>query len=305
VNILSFGTSQVPSYPQNSLRLGLIDIKPVEITEKTKLGNLKVTVTKTKLQPTGPINTFEELVTLENDQIFHTISIPDRFGAQELIDTFSKRSSDKFHKDTELQTEIENLKRADRRRPFYSFLQFMESRFEKEKLGRLDIEAKRFLTSNLPLSFYNKFTVYDNTYHDFLNVTQSIIRPHEFLANCSRNSQMYARRISAMQRELGPLIDKFDQCSFAYTRLKKYVTVWNAETYEELNWPKFLNLESLNLTEFEHLSSDFNLKLKEMRMALLEHNPNFLQKNIDSKDPTTKMIGNLLAMPSSSFGGGS
>ena len=300
---MSFDTIAVPSYPQNSLRFGLIDIKPVDITEDAKLGKIKVRVTRTKLQPTKPVSTFEELVVSENNEVFSSITIPERFKVKELANNFSKLSIETFQNDNELQTEIENMKRLDRKKPFYNFIQFMTERFEKERESHLDIEAKRFLASNFPLTFYHKFIVYENTYYDFLKTLKDIVRTHEFLANYSRNSQMYAKRIATMQHELGPLIDKFDKCSFACTRLKKYVSVWNSETYDELPWPDFLNFERTNLSEFEQLSNDFNIKLKEMRMALLEFNPNIWKKTIDNKDSTTKMIGNLLVLPSSSFGG--
>jgi hypothetical protein len=115
---------------------------------------------------------------------------------------------------------------------------------------------------------------------------------------------MYAKRISVMQHELGPLIDKFDECSYACTRLKKYVTIWNAESYEDLNWPKFFDIAKINVTEFERLSNEFNIKLKEMRLALLNWNPNVLNKSVDTSNPTVRMIGNLLTLPSSSLGGG-
>jgi hypothetical protein len=302
---MSFGTSQVPSYPQNSLRYGLLDIKPVEITENTKLGNIKFKVTRTKLEPTRPVETFEELVTHENTDIFASITIPDRFNIPKLIESFSKRSIDRFEKDSELQQEIENMKRLDRGKPFYNFISFMKERFEKERDDRLAVESQRFLMSNLPLSVFNKFVVYDNTYYDFLRTTQDIVRTYEFLANHSRNSLMYSKRISAMQHELGPLLDKFDNCSYAITRLKKYITVWNAESYDDLTWPKFFDVEKLNTLEFEQLSNDFSQRLREMRVALLECDPNILKKTINSNEPTTKMIGNLLIMPADSLGGGS
>lgn len=302
MTVLALNTScTLSSYPQNSMRFGLIDIKPIEVSETLKRCGVKFRVTSRKLEPTKPVSTFEELVTLENDAIFSSVKIPKWFNAQELATAFSKRSIDFYERDTELKQEIENLKRTDRGRPFFTFVQFMKERFESNKECYLEIEAKRFLKSNFPLSFYNKFTVFDNTYYDFLDVTQGIVRAHEFLANHSRSSQMYAKRISEMQRELGPLIDKFDECAFAYARLKKYVTIWNAKSYGELSDPEFLDVEKVDFAEFEQLNSNFNTKLREVRISLLDHDPDILRKSIDFKDPTVKMFSKLLVMPSSSL----
>jgi len=182
-------SSSLLNYPQNSLRFGLIDIKPVEVSESLKLGHVKFRTRIVKLEPTKPITSFEELVTLENSTIFSSITIPSWFNAQELVSAFSKRSVDRFEHDTELKQVIENLKRRDRKGPFSTFVQFMKERFESEKESYLETEAKRFLLSNLPLSFYNKFTVFDNTYYDFLKVVESIVRSHEFLARYARNTQ--------------------------------------------------------------------------------------------------------------------
>jgi hypothetical protein len=99
---LSFGASHVLSYPQNSLRFGLIDIKPVEITENTKLGNIRFKVTKTKLEPTKPVNTFEELVTADNNAVFTSISIPRKFKIPDLIKAFTNASVKRFEEDNEL-----------------------------------------------------------------------------------------------------------------------------------------------------------------------------------------------------------
>lgn len=302
MNALALDTScSLSEYPQNSLRFGLIDLKPIEFTEKIKLGNVKFRATRLKLEPTKPISSFQDLVTLENDFIVNSIKIPSRFNAQELSSFFSKISIDYFEKDTELKQEIENMKRRDRRRPFFTFVQFMKERFESDRDDNLEAEARRFLTSNFPLSFYNKFTVFDNTYYDFLKVIQEIVRAHEFLAVYSRNSQMYAKRISAMQHDLGPLIDKFDGCYLACATLKKYVTIWNSKSIEDLGCPEFLDFKKTDITDFDRLNSNFNLKLRELRVALLDRDSNILRKSVDLKDPTTKMFSKLLVMPSSSL----
>jgi len=305
VLVLNLGVSQTISYPQNSLRFGLLDIKPVEITENTKLGNIRFKVTKTKLEPTKPVNTFEELVTADNTEIFTSVSIPEKFKIPDLIKAFANMSLKRFENDVELQQEIKNMNRSDRGKPFYNFISFMKHRFEKEKNGRLDIEAQRFLMSNLPLTFYNKFAVFDSVYYDFLRTVQEIVRAHEFAAQYSRSNQMYAKKIVAMQHELDPIINKFDECSYAYSRLKKYIIIWNAESLNELNWPKFLDINKIEATEFEQLSKEFDVKLKEMKNILLEQASNVSCKIVDANEPTAKMIRNILLMPSNSLHGGS
>jgi hypothetical protein len=303
VVILSFSASPGLSYPQNSLRFGLIDIKPVVITENAKLGNIRLKVTKTQLKHTKPVSTFEELVAADNAAVFVAISIPEKFKLPDLIKIFTSASVKHFEEDVELQQEIKNMKRTDRRGHFFNFISFMKQRFEKERDTLLDVEAKRFLMSNLPLTFYNKFTVYEDIFYEFLKITQDIVRSHEFVARHARSSQMYEKRISTMQHVLDPLINKFDECSYSCMCLKKYVTIWNAESLDDLNWPKFLDIEKIELAEFERLSTEFTVRLREMKLMLFEYTQNVACKIGDTPDFTDKMIRNILVMPSNSLNG--
>lgn len=293
--------SSLQGYQQSSLRFGLIDLKPIEISESYTLGNVRFRARERKLEHSKPISSYGDLVTFENNAIFNSFSIPKRFNAQELIDYFSKNSIDRFERDTELKQEVENLKRRDRQRPYTSFVQFMKERFESRRENYLEIEAERFLSSNFPLSFFNKFTVFNNTYYDFLKITHDIVRSHEFLAAHARSFQMYRKNISVMQRELSPLIDKLDKCSFACGRLKKYVTVWNVESLEEMSEPALFDFKKVDVAEFGQLNDDFKLKLKELRVVLLEQDEGILRKSIDLEDSTAKLFSRLLVMPSSSL----
>ncbi|MDR0471339.1 MAG: hypothetical protein LBH79_06420 [Nitrososphaerota archaeon] len=302
---MSLGTSQVFSYPQNSLRFGLLDLKPVEITEDVKFGNVRCKVTKTKLEPTKPVSTFEELVTADNNMIFNSISIPERFNVSDLVKAFTDRSVKLFEEDKALQQEIENTKRLDRNRPFYTFVSFMKQRFEKERDNRLALDAKRFLMSNLPLTFYNQLTRFDNTCYDFLKFIQNTTRIYEYRAKYSRNSKMFTKIIKNMQSELGPIINKFDECAYACTRLRRYVIIWNADTTGDLNWPKFLDIKKIEISEFEQLNQEFNTKLHEIRLMLLNDDTEVLCKISNTPNSTVNMIGNLLGMSSATLNGGS
>jgi hypothetical protein len=165
----------------------------------------------------------------------------------------------------------------------------------------LESEAERFLRSNFPLSFYNKLTMFDYTYYDFLKILEDIIRRYEFRARCSRGFDMYTKIITDMQKHIRPLLDRVDDCFFSYMRLKKYLVIWNSKNYEELIDPKFLDIKNIDFSEFEKQCDDYNSELREIRAFLLNQNPNILHKELDPKEPTTNMFGKLIMLPSNSL----
>ena len=301
---LAFNASGVPSvgYSESALRCGLLDIQPIEIVKTIKKFGLKFKEITRTFQTLKPPESFADLVTFENETIFNSIDIPEWFDANRLVGTFSQHSIKQYEQDTELKNEIERIRKSERiGRPLLSFTQFIRQRFESKRDHYLEIEAHRFLNSNLPLSFYNKLVVFDNTYYDLLKIVEKIVRMYEFRASVSRNFNMYKKIIGEMKMGLGPIIDKFDECSLSHSRLKKYLSVWNSKDYEEVFYPDFIDVHNVDFSKFEELSDDYNTRLREMRGLLLHHNPEFLDKKLDPKDPTTRMFGKLVMLPQSSY----
>ena len=289
-------------YSGNALRFGLMEIRPVEIVETIKRFGLKFKKVTRRFESLRPAQSYEDLVLFQNEAIFGTMQIPKWFDADKLVEIFSQRNIKLYEKDTELKAMVEDVRKAERKgRPLTSFIQFMRDRFESRRDRYLETEAERFLSSNFPLSFYSKFVVFDNTYCDSLTILKDRVRRYEFLAACARSFPMHERRIAEMKTNIGPLLDKLDECVFHCLYLKKYVMVWNSKDYKEVLDPEFLDINNVDFSEFEKSSNNFNTKLREIREFMLHYNPEFLHKQIDSEDYTTKMFGKLVMLPSSSL----
>lgn len=286
----------------SALRFGLLNMKPIQVTETVKKSGLKFRITSTRFESPQSPKSFEELAKLQNEAILSTIDIPDWFEFNKLVDVYSKRSISRYNEDEELQEMIESIKNSERKgRPLLNFIQFMIKRFEAEKDNFVKIEANRFLRSNFPLSFYTKFVVYDKTYYDLLKVLERIVRLHEFQATRARSFTMYKKKINELKGKISPILDNLDQCVFACSSLKKFLMIWNSKEYGEVTNPKFLYIGNVDKIELHRLSTIFNNKIREVKGFLLHYDPNVLLKQIDSTDDTTQMLGKLLMFPSSSY----
>lgn len=289
-------------YSESALRFGLMNIKPIQVVETIKKFGVKFKRITTRFDSLTPSKSYSDLVYFKNEAVIGSIDIPEWFDATKLIETFSQRSIQNFEKDKDLQEEIENVRKAERvGRPLLSFAQYVRQKYESEMEEYLEIEAHRFLNSNLPLSFYNKLVVFDNTYYEFLKVLEDIVRMHEFHASTARSFAMYQKMINKMKRRIAPLIDQMDQSVFAVKRLKKYVSIWNSKDYAEIHYPKYLDIKKVDPSVFEELSLDCNLKIKQTRGLLLDYNKSILQEVIDFKDSTRKMFSKLLTLPSTTY----
>lgn len=286
-------------YSGSALRYGLMDIKPIEMVEIVKKFGLKFKRVVRTFEFAKRPGSYADLVTVQNEAIFNTIEIPKWFDADKLVKAFSQNSIENYERDEEFKKAIEDVKKADRKgRPLLRFIQYAKNTFDSERTYYLEIEAQRFLRSNLPLSFYNKLVVFDNTYYDFLKILEDRVRVGEFYASSARNFQMYKKQIAKMQRTISPTIDQMDKCFFSYSRLKRYVSIWNAKDYKEIFNPNFLDVKNLDFSEFEKMCNDYSMRLKETREFLLRYDPEILHKPI-SKESTTNMFAKLVLLPSS------
>lgn len=301
MSLSSFGVS--PGHSGSALRFGLVDIKPIEIVETIKRFGVKFRRTTRTFRTLKPSQSYVDYITFENEAIFAKIDVPDWFEAEKLIEWYSQKSIESYEKDTELKQAVEQVRKSRKiGRPLLSFTQFIIRRFESKREAYLEAEAGRFLYSNFPLSFYNKFVVFDNTFYDFLKTLEQTVRFHEFRASAARNFKMYCRHIEAMKKVFIPILDQMDTCLFLASCLKKYVTLWNAKSYEELYGVEFLDIGKIDYSKFKRLSNEFRMNLTETRRSLLHHNPKFLQKELDLEDNSTaRMFGKLIMLPSSSL----
>lgn len=298
----SFGVAT--DYSGSALRFGLVDVKPIEVVETIKRFGIKFIRKSRTFESLRPSQSFADLVTFENEAILSMIPLPDRFEAEKLVKIFSQSSIKRYDEDTELQKAINELRSSKAiEGPLLKFTRFIINRFESKREHYVEIEAERFLTSNFPLSFYSRFVVFDNTYYDFLKILEQIVRFSEFHARTARNFKMYSRQIEAMKRSISPLIDQIDICIFTASCLKKYVSVWNAKTYEQIErGPDFLDIKNIDYQRFEKLSNDFKARLVETREFLLKYDPRIIQKELHlENEPTARMFGKLVMLPPSSL----
>lgn len=301
VSLTLSGLSSI-EYGGSALRYGLVDIRPVEVSATIKRFGMKFRRITRTFEHLKPMQSFADMVTFQNEAILGTIEIPKWFDAAKLIKILSEHSIESYEKDTEWKKAVEDVRQSDHKgKPLLSLIQFAKNRFESRRDYYVEIEAERFLRSNLPLSFYNKLVIFDNTYNDFLGIMENKVRMHEFLASCARNFEMYKKRITQMQVSLSPIIDKIDECFFSYVRLKRYVSIWNARDYGELFDPKFLDIKNVDFGEFQGIFNEYNGKLRETKETLLRYDPKLLHQGIDSKEQTTRMFSNMVMLPSKSL----
>lgn len=290
------------NYSGSALRFGLLDIKPIEVAETIKRFGLKFKRISRRFEPLKPSQSFADWATFQNEVIFAKIDVPNWFEAEKLVKLYSQTSVEHYEKDTEMKEAIEKIRKSKRiEGPLLSFTSFMKNRFESRREEYLEVEAARFLTSNFPLSFYNKFVILDNTYYDFLRILENTIRRYEFLARYGRSFTMYSKHIDEMKRAIRPLLEQMESCFFLSSCLKKYVMIWNTKSYEKIEGPEFLDIKNINYSKFEQLNNELKMKLTETRGFLLKYDPNVLQKKVSLENETAKMFSKLVMLPSDSL----
>lgn len=287
-------------YSGSALRTGLLNIKPIEVRETINRFGLKFRRTSRSFNYETP-KSFEDYVLFSNNTIFEKIDIPERFEEDELIELFSQRSIKNYENDNELKQLIEDIKRTERTgRPLLSLILFIKDRFESTKDMALEIETKRFLTSNFSLNLFNKFVIFDNTFYDYMNLLEGKIRWYETRAIAASNFRLYSRHITEMKRCIKPFIDNMDSCFFHYLCLTRYITIWNSDNLEDiLHEPQFLDINKVEPSKFKQLYSEFDSALEAFRQNIYSAKPEFLQKELVLKDSNTKkMFYKLLMLPS-------
>lgn len=297
-SLVFVSASPIADYSGSALRFGLMNIKPVEVSETIKKFGLKFKKVTRVFELSRPVESFEDLVILQNKAVFNVIEIPKWFNAKELIDVFSRRSIERYERDAELKNALEELKASKRKgKSLLSFIQFIRHRFEKEKDYYIELEAEIFLNSNFPFSLYSKFVAFDNLFYDMLRILEKRVGWYELTASSARNFFMYQRRIGEMKKEIGPLIDKFDECVFSLACLKKYMLIWNAKNYDEIFEPKFLDIKNVDFTRFEELYDIFSNKLREAKGYLLNFDSSILNREIYEDECTREIFNKLINLP--------
>ncbi len=101
-----------------------------------------------------------------------------------------------------------------------------------------------------------------------------------------------------MQESLSPLIDRMDLLSRAVSQLKLYSSIWSATNFEEIDCPKFLDINKLDIKQFEEFNKNYESELECMRRMIYEasreYDKEIFSEAKSSDEHTYSMLSNLL-----------
>jgi len=289
--------------PSSALRYGLLSVKPIPYEEILKIKGRKFSQKGIRFEPEQQqtqFEKFEDFVTFRYNRIMNRMPIPEKFSADQILEYLIKYSIEHAKADSELMERIEQKEGS-----LLDLVDFVKKRFEKRMPMYFQSEAHRFLNSNVPMSFFVETSMYINTYQKYLQLVRRIVRRFEFLSNLGGVRDKYrktSRQLNEMKRPLAPLIDKMDLCSTAILSLKLFITIWSAETIEEIDCPKKIDISKLDKAYFKEYSVAYNSEIKSMRRMLFavskSYEPDLFTKETVTPNSTSNMIGRLLTVNS-------
>lgn len=284
-------------YPSSTLRYGLLDVKPILVSEVKKKYGIKILTKTIRYEPEKPIEKYEDLANIRYGQIFSRIPLPESYSLERILEYFVKKDVEKYRRDDELKKELKKKEAG-----LLGFVKFFKNRFEKELPEYYSAEADRFLRSNLPLSFFTQTSMFINTYQKYLTLVKEIAGRYESLAVIRsaryRDSQV-EQPLGKMKQILSPLIDKMDLLVVEILTLKMYVCIWCAENFEEIDNPRFLDFRKMDSSILDEFALGYNNELKNMRRMMYEASatyiPTLFHKEVSQDNSATTMLGKLLS----------
>jgi len=289
-------------YNTSALRSGLLTVKPIEIAKTIKKYGLRFRQVTRRLDFEKSPRTFEDVVKLNNEIFVSKIEVPPQFDPMKLAEYYTKKSIDNYKKDTELKQIIQEVKESTRvAGPLLSFVRFIRNRFESELRDYIRLNARGFLQSNFPLTFFSSFVLSDYTFHSCVLILENLVRRYEIRSNLPRartEFRIYQRVIGEMKGEISPIIDQMDTFLMSELCLKRVIDLWNSETYDDIYKPKFLDMKKVKHEGLSRLENEFKTNLRETRHFLYSINPSVVSTKYDFRnDSTSQMIGKLLMNP--------
>lgn len=280
----------------SALRTGLLDIKPFEISRTIKKFGVKLTEVIRGFETLKPARSFSEVVSQSNQAIFSMIEIPPRFEANKLAELYSRNIIKAYDQDIELKEIVKKIETKTTATPLSDLVRFVMSRLSSDSERSLEIEAASFLNSNFPLSFYNRFIVFDNVYCDFLKILEKTVGYYEVTSSVAGDPRRRNMYISEMKKKIGPMIDQMDTTFFEYLSLRRYIKIWNSETYEDLERQTFFDSKRTNSAKLNQLVDNLELKLSETRKQILQ-SPYWTPQKVDfNMEPAGRMFSEILMM---------
>jgi hypothetical protein len=281
----------------SALRTGLINIKPFEISRTIKRFGTKFTKIVRGFEALSPARSFPEIVTQSNQAIFSLIEIPARFEADKLVELYTQNIIQAYEQDIELKESVKKIETKASATPLSDFVSFIKRRLDSYTERNLEEEAVCFLNSNFPLSFYNRFVVFNNVYLDFLNIVEKTVKYYETISSAAGDSKRRNMYISQMKKKIAPMIDQMDTTFLYYLCLKRYIRIWNCETYEDIIGGQiFLDINKVDATKLKQLVDDFEIRLSEARKQILR-SPYWKPQEFNfNEEPTGRMVSEIIMM---------
>jgi hypothetical protein len=285
----------------SALRVGLLEIRPIEQIETIKRWGIRFRRISRGLEPSGPIESVEEHVAFVNRAVVDNIVIPNRFNGDAIVDYLNKRSISFLRQEKDLQQQIEKLHAARNRREglgaLYSFIVFMQERNKALEGSYLKVQARRFLSSDFPLSFFSDYVVFEDTWDNYLALIAKIVGRHDKLSQLPRarsEYRIYSRVVFDLKRALSPFIDQMDLCLFRRVSLNTYLDVCNANTLEEISKHERASMGRLDAAEFQRLYDDFRMANRDALRLFMKQDLQPFEAPLGSDESTRLLKGVLM-----------
>jgi len=284
-------------YPSSALRYGLLSIKPIPYEEIVKVKGIKFKTTGIRFEPEKQFDKYEDFIDFRYYQIFERMPLPEAFSLEKTRQHFVETAIKTFNEDKELQNELEKKETS-----LLGFVSFLRNRFESRVSEYYEIEANRFLHSNLPLSFFSQIAMVLNTYQKYLSLIKRVVRRCEMLSGLPGIRNRFGateRQLKEMKQVLSPLIDKMDSCLRELHALKLYVILWSAKDIDEVDHPEFLDITKLDQAYFLEYFNSYTTQLRNMRRMIYDvskdFDPEIFSREIASSNTTTVLLSKLLS----------
>ena len=291
----SFGLSA------STLRVGLLEVRPIEQIETVKRWGLRFRQIRRGLESAGPIRSVEEHMAFVHRAVVDNIVVPNRFSSDALVEYLNKRSISFLSQEKDLQRQIQKLHEARKARAglgaLHSFILFMQERDKALERSYLELQAKRFLSSDFPLSFFSDYVIFEDTWDDYLALIAEIVRRHDKLSQMPRarsEYRVYSKVVSDLKRRLSPFIDQMDLCLFRRASLTTYLDICNAETLEEIGRHERTTMSRLDPAEFRRLYDDFRTANTDALRLFVKQDLHPFEAPLEKSDETTRLLTGVI-----------
>lgn len=285
--------------PSSALRYGLLSVKPIPVEEIVKIKGMRFMRKGIIYEPEkkAQFENIEDFISFRYENVMVRMPIPEAFTKEQILEVFITNAIKRLKDDKEFMEQIENKEKS-----LYEFVSFIKERYDNKVPNYFQAEAYRFLDSNLPLSFFAKTSMYINTYQKYLALISRIVRRFQIKSNLRGIRNIFKetdKQLKIMKRQLSPIIDKMDLCSTASMGLKLFATIWSAENIEEIDNPRFIDINKLDPTYFQEYFTTYNAEIKSVRKMLFKlstaFEPNLFDREIVSTNSTALMLSKLLS----------